>query len=149
MAWTRITDPGDATDMLPSWLVSRLCARRGRFGLLLTTGDVLRVTSIVAVLLSPEGHLLLDVALDSAGVPDGVDLAWQTKHFLGAPYPGAEEATVNLSQVVTAIEFTEIAHVEPPNEIAAPAPDEVIADLNRLTEQAALRRPEEEPADAA
>jgi hypothetical protein len=38
-------------------------------------------------------------------VPDGVDQAWQTKHYLGAPVPGATMATVNLAHVVTAVEF--------------------------------------------
>jgi hypothetical protein len=31
--------------------------------------------------------ILLDVLLDHAGVPDGVDQACQLKHYLGAPVP--------------------------------------------------------------
>ncbi len=79
---------------------------RGSFGLLLTTGDVMRITSIAAAHQSSEGVILLDVLLDHAGVPDGLDLAWQSKHFLGAPIPGASVATVNLAQLVAAVEFT-------------------------------------------
>jgi hypothetical protein len=79
---------------------------RGSFGLLLTTGDVLRVTSIAAAHLSSDGTILLDVLLDLAGVPDGVDQAWRTKHFLGSPIPGATVATVNLAHIVAAVEFT-------------------------------------------
>jgi hypothetical protein len=79
---------------------------RGSFGLLLTTGDVLRVTSIAAAHVSSEGTILLDVLLDLAGVPDGVDQAWRSKHFLGSPVPGATVATVNLAHIVAAVEFT-------------------------------------------
>ena len=35
-----------------------------------------------------------------------VDLAWRSKHFLGAPVPGATIATVNLAHIVAAVEFT-------------------------------------------
>ena len=75
MTWTRITDQDEAVDLLPAWLGRRLIGLRGRFGLLLTTGDVMRITSIGAVHLSSDGLILLDVSLDHAGVPDGVDLA--------------------------------------------------------------------------
>src|SRR3954447_1186836 len=100
MAWTRITDQDQAVELLPAWLGRRLIGLRGRFGLLLTTGDVLRITSIGAVYLSSYGLTLLDVSLDHAGVPPGVDLAWRSKHYLGAPVPGGADATVNLAQVV-------------------------------------------------
>ena len=78
---------------------------RGTFGLLLTTGDVLRLTSIAAAHQSSDGIVLLDVLLDDAGVPQGIDLAWQSKHFLGSPVQGASLATVNLAHVVAAVEF--------------------------------------------
>jgi hypothetical protein len=102
MPWTRITDQDEATNLLPAWLGRRLIGLRGRFGLLLATGDVTRITSIGAVHLSSEGLILLDVSLDQPGAPDGIDLAWQTKHFLGAPYRGGTEASVNLAHVVAA-----------------------------------------------
>jgi hypothetical protein len=106
MTWTRITDPELVAARLPAWFASRMVGLRGSFGLLLTTGDVLRVTSIAAAHLSTDGTILLDVLLDLAGVPDGVDQAWRTKHFLGSPVPGATVATVNLAHIVAAVEFT-------------------------------------------
>jgi hypothetical protein len=106
VTWTRITDPETVSGLLPAWLGRRMVGLRGSFGLLLTTGDVLRLTSIAAAHQSSEGIVLLDVLLDDAGVPGGIDLAWQSKHFLGSPVQGASVATVNLAQVVAAVEFT-------------------------------------------
>lgn len=106
MTWTRITDPETVAGLLPAWLGRRMVGLRGTFGLLLTTGDVLRLTSIAAAHQSSEGIVLLDVLLDDAGVPDGIDLAWRSKHFLGSPVPGASVATVNLAHIVAAVEFT-------------------------------------------
>jgi hypothetical protein len=94
---------------VPAWLGRRLIGLRGRFGVLLATGDVMCVTSIGAVHLSSDGLILLDVSLDQPGAPDGIDLAWQTKHFLGAPYRGGTEASVNLAHVVAAVEFVDVA----------------------------------------
>jgi hypothetical protein len=85
---------------------------------MLSGGDILRITSIAAVNLSPDGTVLLDVLLDHAGVPDGVDLAWQPKHYLGAPIPGATLATVNMAHVVAAIEFVATEIAEPANDVA-------------------------------
>jgi hypothetical protein len=128
MTWTRISYPEQAVRALPIWFVTRMIGLRGRFGLLLTSGDVLRITSLAALHESPNGVILLDVLLDHAGVPDGVDHAWQTKHYLGAPVPGATMATVNLAHVVTAVEF-------------------VVAEIvEQLDEKALLQRDELEPA---
>lgn len=121
MAWTRITDPDEAARFLPAWLGRRMIGLRGRFGLLLTTGDVLRITSIAALHESSSGAVLLDVHFDHAGVPDGVDLSWRTKHFLGAPLPGAIAGTVNLAHVVAAVEFLAEEPARPLDEIAVPA----------------------------
>ena len=71
MAWTHIADPDEAERLLPSWLGRHLVAMHGRFGLLLVSGDVMRITSISAVHHSSDGVMLLDVLLDSAGVPEG------------------------------------------------------------------------------
>jgi hypothetical protein len=106
VTWTRITDPETVAGLLPAWLGRRMVGLRGSFGLLLTTGDVVKLTSIAAAHQSSQGIILLDVLLDHAGVPDGLDLAWRSKHYLGAPVPGASVATVNLAHVVAAIEFT-------------------------------------------
>jgi len=96
--WTRITDPDTVAGLLPAWIGRRMVGLRGTFGLLLTT--------IAAAHQSSDGVVLLDVLLDEAGVPGGIDLAWRTKHFLGAPVHGASVATVNLAHVVAAVEFT-------------------------------------------
>ena len=88
------------------------------FGLVLTTGDTLRITSIGALHQSSSGIVLLDVLLDHGGIPDGIDLAWQSKHFLGAPVPGATVATVNLAHVVAAVEFLAEETVEPRSDFA-------------------------------
>src|SRR4051795_8745584 len=90
--WTRITDPEMVAARLPAWFASRMVGLRGSFGLLLTTGDVIRVTSIAAAHISSDRIVLLDVLLDVAGVPVGVDTAWQIKHYLGSPVPGATVA---------------------------------------------------------
>ncbi len=134
MTWTRITDQDEAADLLPAWLGRRLIGQHGRFGLLLVTGDVMRITSIGAVYMSSDGLTLLDVSLDHGGMPDGTDVAWQSKHFLGAPMPGATAATVNLAHVAAAVEYIETALVEPPHESEGPTATEVVAELRRAAE---------------
>lgn len=140
LPWTRVTDPEDAARHLPAWLGQRLVGRQGRFGLLLTTGDVLRITTITAAHLSTEGLTLLDVQLDNAGVPDGADLAWRSKHFLGMPVPGAAAATVNLAEVVTAVEFLASAASALADDRETPTADEVVTNLDRAAEEAAQGR---------
>jgi hypothetical protein len=125
LAWTRITDPERAAELLPTWFSIRMIGLRGSFGLLLTTGDVLRITTITALYESPRGIILLDVLLDTAGVPDGVDQAWRTKHYLGAPIPGATMATVNLAHLVAAVEFVATEIAQQPNETALSRRDEL------------------------
>ncbi|MEN0077429.1 MAG: hypothetical protein AAGC69_23790, partial [Paracraurococcus sp.] len=137
---TRVTDPEEAERHLPAWLGQRLVGRQGRFGLLLTTGDVLRITTITAAHLSTDGLTLLDVQLDSAGVPDGVDLAWRAKHFLGMPVPGAAAATVNLAEVVTAVEFLATMAAALTDDRETPTADEVVTNLDRAAEEAAQGR---------
>ena len=135
MEWTHIKDQDDAAKLLPAWLGRRLIGLRGRFGLLLTTGDVMRITCIGAAHLSSDGLVLLDVSLDHAGVPDGVDPAWQAKHYLGAPCPGGDEASVNLAHVVAAVEFVAVELADLPSEKDTPTPDEVVADFGRIAEE--------------
>ena len=118
MTWARITDPDEAASLLPAWFGSRMTGLRGRLGLLLTTGDILRITSIGSLHQSPTGIVLLDVLLDHGGVPDGIDPAWQPKRYLGAPIPGATIATVNLAHVVTAVELLAEQTVEQPSDAA-------------------------------
>jgi hypothetical protein len=125
LTWTRITDPDEAANLLPAWFGSRMIGLRGRFGLVLTTGDTLRITSIGALHQSSSGIILLDVLLDHGGIPDGIDLAWQSKHFLGTPVPGATVATVNLAHVVAAVEFLAEETVEQRSDSAVLTGDEV------------------------
>jgi hypothetical protein len=128
LTWTRITDADEAAGFLPAWFGSRMIGLRGRFGLVLTTGDIMKITSIAALHQSSDGIVLLDVLLDHAGVPDGIDLAWQPKHYLGAPVPGATVATVNLAHVVAAVEFVAEETVESPRDAAVPAGDDIEVD---------------------
>ncbi|HEY4041819.1 MAG TPA: hypothetical protein VGM32_08235 [Rhodopila sp.] len=128
MAWTRITDPETVAGLLPAWMGRRMVGLRGSFGLLLTTGDVMRLTSIAAAHQSSEGVILLDVLLDKAGVPDGLDLAWRSKHFLGAPVPGATVATVNLAHIVVAVEFTVAEMAVQPGDERVPFNEEIAPD---------------------
>ena len=118
MAWTRITDPDEAANLLPAWFGSRMIGLRGRFRSATDDGRCLRITSIGALHQSPTGIVLLDVLLDHSGVPDGIDLVWQPKRYLGAPVPGATVATVNLAHVVAAVEFLAEEPVERPNDAA-------------------------------
>ena len=78
-----------------------------------SSGDVMRITSVMALHHASDGTVLVDVLLDPARPPKGVDLAWRTKHFLGAPGPRATMATVNLAHVLTAVEFAAAKIVEP------------------------------------
>jgi hypothetical protein len=108
--WTRVADPLADGALLPAWFVASMMAPTERsdgrgFGLLLATGDVLRVASLTAAHVSSEGVVLLDVVLGHAGGPEDVDTAWRSKHYLGAPVPGAVCATVNLAQVVAVVAF--------------------------------------------
>jgi hypothetical protein len=96
----------------------------------LTTGDILKITSIGALHQSSSGTILLDVLLDHGGVPDGIDPAWQAKHYLGAPVPGATSiATVNLAHVMAAVDFLAEVTVEPPRDAAILTREEIVADL--------------------
>ena len=62
---------------------------------------------------------------DRGGIPDGIDLAWQQKRYLGAPVPGATVATVNLAHVVAAVEFLAEETVEQPSDAAVLTGEEV------------------------
>ncbi len=112
--WIRISDPDGAAALLPAWFAPRMMVDRGSYGFLITTGDIVRVSRITSLHVSSGGTILIDVLLDRAGIPHGVDAAWQSKHFLGAPVPGAALATLNLDQIAVAVEFeaAEIAETE-------------------------------------
>ena len=135
--WTRVTDPEAAVALLPAWFAVRMLAARGSFGFLLATGDVVRASRVAAVHVSPGGLVLIDVLLDHAGVPEGVDTAWQTKHFLGAPVSGANLATLNLAQVVMAVEFAVAEIVETENSAEAAGGQAVLAGMSTADAPAA------------
>jgi hypothetical protein len=140
--WTRVTDPDTAITLLPAWFAGRMMGTRGSYGFLLATGDVVRVSRVTAVHVSSSGSILIDILLDHAGVPGGVDTAWQPKHFLGAPVPGASLATLNLAQVAVAIEFTAAEIAEPATDIEIPATDAVSIDRSRLADAVIANDPE-------
>jgi hypothetical protein len=79
--------------------------------------------------------VLLDVVLDHAGVPDGVDTAWRSKHYLGLPVEGAGRATVNLAHVVAVVGFA----AEAPLEAASADSSATVVELRHAAEQAAGR----------
>ena len=141
MTWTRVTDVDEAATLLPAWIGRRLVGLHGRFGLLLTTGDVMRITSIGAVHHSSDGVILLDVSLDNAGVPEGADLAWRSKHFLGIPVPGATMATVNLAHVVATVEFLASLTVDSPGDRDAPTSAEVVSEMSRMADEVSNATP--------
>jgi hypothetical protein len=133
--WTRVAGSADI-DLLPAWFVERMIGGRGgSFGLLLTTGDVLRVLSLRAAHLSSSGAVLLDLRLDHAGVPEGVDTAWRSKHYLGAPVAAASSATVNLAQVVAVVEFAAPVDEQLADEASANASATVV-ELKQVVENA-------------
>jgi hypothetical protein len=103
--------------LLPAWFAPRMMVKRGSYGFLIGTGDIVRVSRITSVHVSSGGTILIDVLLDRAGVPHDVDVSWQSKHFLGTPVPGAALATLNLDQIAMAVEFeaAEIAETETGN----------------------------------
>jgi hypothetical protein len=147
--WTRVADPEADAALLPAWFAARMAGARGSFGLLLGTGDVLRVASVAAAHLSSDGTVLLDVLLDRAGVPEEIDTAWRSKHYLGAPVPGAAHATVNLAHVVAAVEFTAEQEARRPEAMATAAGAEApagggipatVVELRQAAEDAAERR---------
>jgi hypothetical protein len=125
MEWTRVTDPDETPRLFPAWFSSRLIGTRGAFGPLLATGDVMRITSVMALHHASDGTVLVDILLDHAGPPEGVDVAWCMKHFLEAPVPGATIATVNLTHVVRAVEFVVAEIVEPALGLAGALGDEL------------------------
>lgn len=60
MEWTRVIDPDEATRLFPPWFSGRTVSPRGAFGLLLATGDVMRITSVMALHHALDGRVLVD-----------------------------------------------------------------------------------------
>ena len=68
-----------------------------------------------------------------------MDLAWQSKHFIGTPVPGASLATLNLAQLVLAIEFTAAEIANTANDLANPFSDAVPTDMSVITDAVIAR----------
>jgi hypothetical protein len=100
--WIRVSDPDSAVTLLPAWFAPRMMVKRGSYGFLITTGDIVRVSRITSVHVSSGGTILIDVLLDRGGIPHDIDVAWRSKHFLGAPAAGSVLATLNLVACVIA-----------------------------------------------
>ncbi|MDJ0388867.1 hypothetical protein QMO56_12150 [Roseomonas sp. E05] len=86
---------------MPAWFSGRMMADDWRFGLLLSTGQVMLIQRIEAVHLSPHGVVLMDVDMlreaEGFAAPGGV---------LVAP-TGRVRATVNLAHIVAAFEVAD------------------------------------------
>jgi hypothetical protein len=76
------------------------------------------------------------VLLDLTGVPEGADMAWRSKHFPGAPVPGASVATVNLAHIVAAVEFTVAEMAVNPGDDSVPFSDAISNDPDPITTEA-------------
>ncbi len=138
--WTRVAAPAD-TGLLPAWFVERMIGGRGgSFGLLLATEDVLRVVSLTAAHLSSSGTVLLDLRLDHAGVPEGVDTAWRSKRYLGTPVSAASSATVNLAQVVAVVEFAAPVDSQQATDEASDSTSATVVELKQVVEDAVRGR---------
>jgi hypothetical protein len=87
-----------AQDRLPAWFVPRMMEESGRFGLLLTTREVLGIERIDALHATADGGIWLDVTLLS-GKPDRKHLT-----LLLAATSGCR-ASINASHVVAAWEL--------------------------------------------
>jgi hypothetical protein len=87
-----------AHDRLPAWFVPRMMEESGRFGLLLTTREVLGIERIDALHATADGGIWLDVTLLS-GKPD-------RKHLtLLLAATSRCRASINASHVVAAWEL--------------------------------------------
>ena len=142
MEWSRVTDPDKAISLLPAWFTGRMIGFRGSYGLLLTTGDVMRIAEVMAVNHGSGGALLAGVRLAHAGRLEGVDEAWRGKPYLGAPVPGAVFATVNLAHVIAAVEFSAAIDAEPPRDLGAGPGNEAPVEPLPVPEREVVRPPE-------
>ena len=66
-----------AWELLPAWFIPRMMTDHWEFGLLTTTGDIIAISTILAVNASPNGEVWLDVELsEHRGIPQhNIDLS--------------------------------------------------------------------------
>lgn len=93
--------------LLPAWFCERMAFDNWRFGLLLTTGQLLHVETIRTVTQAADGSVWADVEL---GEPCDVWDDWAAKH--GWPRPThapttRRECSVNVAHVVCAVELAD------------------------------------------
>jgi hypothetical protein len=92
-----------AARLLPAWFVPRMMNDVWAFGLLLTTGQILRITEILDVIQAADSSLWIDVTMDDT--PAGTDF-WGKQNHLYAP-TSRVKASVNVAQIVAAFELAD------------------------------------------
>ena len=90
-----------AERILPAWFVSRMMKKPGKYGLMLSAGNILAVERILEVHTAADGTIWLDVRMVETGdyLPGSLD-----RRVFTAP-SDALEASVNASAVVAAFTF--------------------------------------------
>src|SRR5260370_22598359 len=80
----------NAKKLLPAWFVPRMMSDEWQFGLLLTTGDILCISTINEVRQAADGAVWLDVEM-----LDGASYEPEESRFLVAPISSRLTASVN------------------------------------------------------
>lgn len=93
----------DAHSVLPAWFVSQMMREPGKYGLMLSGGNILAVERILEVHTAKDGTIWLDVKMVATGdyLPGSLD-----RRVFTAP-SGVLEASVNASAVVAAFTFAD------------------------------------------
>lgn len=93
--------------LLPAWLTERMCGDTWHFGLLLTTGHVLYIETLVDVTQAADGSVWLDVRLAEAcdiNVARATNAGWPKT--IGRPTT-RDMCSVALAHVVCAVELAD------------------------------------------
>lgn len=92
---------GSADRILPAWFVSQMMKEPGKYGLMLTGGNIIAVERILKLHTAVDGTIWLDVRMVETGdyVPGSLD-----RRVFTAP-SDALEASVNASAIVAAFTF--------------------------------------------
>lgn len=94
-----ITDPTKMTEILPVWYIERMAQDEWGFGLLLTSGDVLAISRIIAV--SDDGHWLEARLLDRDSGPEEIG----GHKILYAALEDRETVSVKIEHIQAAFEI--------------------------------------------
>ena len=116
---------------------SRMIGLRGRFGLMLAAGGIMRITSVIALHQSSSGAILLDVLLDHGGTPrwHRSGLATEALYWRAGSWCDSSD----LAHVVAAVEFLAEETVEQPSDAAVLTGDDV--EVGPAQGSSLLRRP--------